>query len=129
MLNRSMLALVVVLLVSPLALAADSGAAGKWTWTFKRPDGKEVKSVLTLKQDGQKLTGVSKLDTGEEHQIENGKFEGGTVSFSITRVRDGQSVTANYAGKLDADTITGKVTAKRGGQDISNDWKATRVKE
>lgn len=128
MLNRCVLAAVVLLSVASSAFAAD-GAAGKWTWTFKRPDGKEVKSVLTLKQEGEKLTGTSKLDTGEEHPIENGKLAGDTLSFSITRERDGRKLTANYSGKLSADAITGKVTTRRGDEDVSYDWKATRVKE
>jgi hypothetical protein len=129
MLNRCLLGAVVLLLVASSSASAAEGAAGKWTWTFKRPDGKEVKSVLTLKQDGEKLTGVSKLDTGEEHPIENGKVAGDTVSFSITRERDGRKMTANYSGKLTADAITGKITTKRGDEDVSYDWKATRVND
>ena len=104
-------------------------ASGKWKWTFARPDGQSIESVLTAKQDGHKLTGTSVLSTGEKHEISNGKVEGNTVSFEITRERQDQKVTAKYSGKLEADTIKGKIESPAAGQTRSFDWEAKRVKE
>ena len=104
-------------------------ASGKWKWTFARPDGQSVESTLAAKQDGQKLTGTSVLSTGEKHEISNGKVEGNTVAFEITRERQGQKVTARYSGKLEGDTIKGKIETPAGGQARSYDWEAKRVKE
>jgi hypothetical protein len=104
-------------------------ASGKWKWSFARPDGQTVESVLTAKQDGKKLTGASVLSTGEKHEIANGKVEGNTVSFEITRERQGQKVTAKYSGKLEGDSIKGKIESPAGGETRSFDWEAKRVKE
>ena len=108
------------------AFAAD--ATGKWTWKMAARGGGEAREVsLTLKQDGEKLTG--KLGGGQNAtEIKDGKIDkDGTLSFTVTRKgRNDQEMTSKYSGKLDGDTIKGKI---EGPQGQPRDWEAKRAKE
>jgi hypothetical protein len=82
---------------------------------------------LTLKLDGEKLTGKMAGRNGNDTEIENGKVNGDEVSFDITRERNGNKFTSKYNGKLSGDTITGKIESKnRDGEARSRDWTAKR---
>ena len=109
------------------ASAAD-GAAGKWKWSSNR-NGQTSESVLTLKQDGEKLTGTVTVRSNTETAIEDGKIKDGEVSFKVTRERNGQKSTMIYKGKLSGDTIKGTIESERDGQKQSRDWEAKQVKE
>ena len=114
--------------------AADKKAdpTGTWTWTTPGRDGAEGrKSTLTLKAEGEKVTG--KLASpgrqgGEAREIEikNGKLKGDEVSFEVTREFGGNSFTAKYSGKIAGDTIKGKVQTERDGETRDRDWEAKR---
>jgi hypothetical protein len=108
-------------------------ATGNWTWTMAgRDGGAERKMSLTLKQEGEKLTG--KLispgrDGGDarETEITEGSVKGTDVTFSVTREFNGNKITSKYSGKLSADAITGKIESKdRDGNDRSRDWTAKK---
>jgi hypothetical protein len=108
------------------AIAADATGTWKWTTTF---GGQSRESTAKLKQEGEKLTGVYVGgQSNTETAIENGSVKGDTVSFSVTRERDGQKRTTKYTGTLKDDTITGKSEGQRGGQAQSTDWVAKRQK-
>ena len=147
------------LIVTP-AQAADAKKAdvsGKWSWTQQGGRGggqggnapanaTPRKSTLTLKADGEKLTGtLSQPAFGRRGQggdapatppapvetaISNGKVKGAEISFEVTRDRGGNSVTTKYSGKLDGDAIKGKIEmpGRDGGDPISRDWEAKREK-
>jgi len=116
------------------ASAADApSATGNWTWSVPgRDGGAERKMTLTLKQDGEKLTGkVSSpgRDGGaaRETEISDGTVKGDEVSFSVTREFNGNKMTSKYTGKVTADAITGKMEMKdRDGNDRSRDWTAKK---
>jgi len=107
-------------------------ATGTWTWTTPgRNGGAERKSTLTLKQDGEKLTG--KLSTpgrdgaATETEIAEASVKGADVAFTVTREFGGNKRVTKYTGKLTADAITGKAESKdREGKDTSRDWTAKR---
>ena len=123
--------ILLTLLCSPVLHAQEqkpADVAGKWKWSFTRPDGQTIESVLELKQDARKITGVSTLSTGEKHEITNGSVDGNTVSFDITREREGRKVTAKYSGKLEGDAIKGTVETGAANQ-AKVPWEARRVKE
>jgi hypothetical protein len=110
-----------------------SSATGTWTWTSPgRDGGAERKNTLTLTQDGEKLTGKLSSpgrDGGEarETEISDGTVKGSDVAFTVTREFNGNKMAFKYAGKLTADTITGKVESKgRDGNDRSRDWTAKK---
>lgn len=120
------------LLVSGLiatAFAADkANATGKWKWSVER-GGQTMETTLTLKQDGEKLTGTVTGRNNTETAIEDGKVKDGEVSFKVTRERGGQKFTMAYKGKLSEDAIKGTSEFERDGQKTSRDWEAKRVKE
>ena len=108
------------------AIAADATGTWKWTVNF---GGQSRDATAKLKQEGEKLTGVYiGGQSNTETAIENGSVKGDTVSFSVTRERDGQKRTTKYTGTLKDDTITGKSEGQRGGNTQSNDWVAKRQK-
>ncbi|MCI0461118.1 MAG: hypothetical protein L0Z62_29565 [Gemmataceae bacterium] len=107
-----------------------AGVSGTWKGTLTRPDGQTTEFTLKLKQEGDKLTGVSiRASNNEEIPISDGKVKDGTLSFNMTRERDGQKFTLKYSGKLSGDTIKGKIDVNFNGQDFSLDWEAKRATE
>lgn len=121
-----------------LALSAAStqaaDATGTWTWSRPGRNGGEAqKMTLTLKADGEKLTGSvsSPGRQGAEPrktEITDGKVKGDDISFSVTREFNGNKMTMKYSGKVSADTIKGKTESERNGETQSRDWEAKREK-
>jgi hypothetical protein len=107
------------------ARAADD-PSGDWKWTFER-NGQSVDILMTLKADGEKLTGtVGREDRKTE--IQDGTFKDGEVSFKVVRERNGQNFTSTYKGKLEGDAIKGTMDFEFGGEARSRPWEAARVK-
>jgi hypothetical protein len=123
--KRLMAAAVVVAVVGLAipAIAADASGTWKSTATF---NGQTRDSTFKLKQEGDKLTGVYVGgQSNTETPIEDATIKGDTVSFKVTRERNGQKATTKYTGTLKEDTITGK--SERDGQE-SREWVAKRQK-
>jgi hypothetical protein len=131
-----------IVALAGFALAAEKAAekkenpAGKWTWKMPgRGGGPEREFTLTLKLDGEKLTGAVTMPGrggGDpvETKIEDGKYKDGEVSFAVTREFNGNKMTTKYKGKLSGDTIKGKLEmpARDGGDPMTRDWEANRAK-
>jgi hypothetical protein len=111
--------------VSP-AIGADS-PTGSWKWTASF-GGQEREQTLTLKLDGEKLTGSMPGRDNAVTEISDASFKDGKLSFSVTREFNGQKRTTKYNGTLSGDTITGKITRERDGQTTDTDWVAKRQK-
>lgn len=107
--------------------AAPVSASGIWKWSFTPQNGQAMDSMLTLKQDGDKLTGTLQGRRGET-AIEDGKINGADISFTVTRERNGEKFVAKYAGKISGDDIKGKIEMGSGDQARSRDWEAKREK-
>ena len=107
---------------------AAADANGTWGWKFTTPNGQEFELKLTLKADGDKLTGALSLPNGQSTEIMNGSFKNDEVSFTMVRERNGQSFTSKYKGKVEGDTLKGKIESERDGQTMSRDWDAKREK-
>src|SRR5918995_3448884 len=73
---------------------------GAWKWTTERGDQKR-ETVLKLKAEGAKLTGTITARKDMEVKIEDGKFEDGEVSFSVTREFKDQKLTTRYKAKVE----------------------------
>jgi hypothetical protein len=140
----SRLSIALALLVAfTLTAAVQAAGPAEGTWTWKQAGrggggggGAEVEYTLTLKQDGEKLTGTLKGGRGRdgaappEIAIEEGTIKDGVVAFNVTRTRGENKFTIKYNGKLEGDTITGSSTSPgRDGAEQKRDWKATRVKQ
>lgn len=106
------------------AKAAD--ATGEWQWTMSF-NGNEVERRIRLKQEGDKLTGVS-IRNDQETPIQDGKVQGDQVSFAVKFERNGNAMLVKYAGKLEGDSLKGKVEASFNGEPRTMDWDAKRVK-
>jgi hypothetical protein len=122
------LAVAALLLAGAPAFAAD-GIDGTWEWEVGGQGGQTYQQRAKLKQDGEKLTGVIMGRNNQETEIKDGKIKDGEISFTVTRERQGQSMTTKYTGKLSGDTIKGKTERERDGQTQSRDWEAKRAKE
>ena len=122
------------LALSAVSQATAADASGTWTWSRPGRNGGEAqKTTLTLKADGEKLTGsVSSpgRNGGEARKtdITDGKVKGDDISFSVTRENNGNKFTMKYSGKVTADTIKGKTEFDRNGETQSRDWEAKREK-
>jgi hypothetical protein len=112
--------------------AANAQAAadpnGTWKWTFTGQGGQEIQLAVTLKQDGEKLTGnVTRGDQTTE--ISDGTFKNDEVKFNVVRERDGNKFVAKYQGKVEADSLKGTIEFEFGGETRSFEWNATRDKK
>jgi hypothetical protein len=107
------------------ALGADD-PSGTWKYSQDR-NGKVRESTVTLKLEGDKLTGHVPGRNNTVTVIENGTYKDGELSFTVTRERNGVKFTIKYSGKLSGDTITGKVEFERDGKTESRDWVAKRA--
>ena len=130
--NLTPLLAVAVLAIGTAVHAAD--ANGKWGWTRPgRNGGPDMKMALTLKVDGEKLTGTltspSRDGGTTDTAIKDGKVKGDEISFTVSREINGNTMVSKYNGKVTADAITGKVETERNGQTNSRDWEAKRSTE
>ena len=116
---------VLSLVLVDAAQAADP--TGTWKWSATRGD-QTVEQTLKLKLDGDKLTGAMVGRNNTETAIGDATFKDDTVSFTVTRERDGNKFVTKYNGKLDGDTIKGKTESERNGQKREVDWNAKREK-
>jgi hypothetical protein len=122
----------ILLAVAGLVMAADA-VTGKWAWeTPGRNGGPARPQSVTLKADGANLTGTVAGGMGgrgmgggagapgaggppPETKISNGKVNGNTVTFEVTRETPNGAMTTKYEGTVAGDEMKLKVT--RTGQD------------
>jgi autotransporter translocation and assembly factor TamB len=99
-------------LVAAVAFAAD--VTGKWTYEMPGRGGQTQQGSINLKVDGSTVTGTVSGPRGET-DISNGKVDGDTVTFSVVREYQGNSMKMNYTGKISGDTIQFKIEREGGG--------------
>lgn len=113
------------------AEAKKADPSGTWTWIMPgRNGGPDRTNMLTLKVDGDKLTGnvssPGRDGQNRESTVEAGKVTGDEVSFTVTREFNGNKMTSKYSGKLTGDTLKGKIEFDRNGETQTRDWEAKR---
>ena len=114
------------LVLASAVQAEDPTGTWKWSTTFNN---QTRESTLKLKLEDGKLTGAMVGRGDQETPIEDGKFEDGKVSFSITRTRGERKFTAKYSGTVTGDTIKGTIEMPgRDGQTRSREWEAKKAK-
>ena len=104
-----------------LALAADIN--GKWTAEYEGRNGNKQTQTFDFKADGSTLTGTVQ-GRGGEAQISDGKIDGDTISFTVTREFNGNSMKMNYTGKVSGDSIQFKMSIE--GRDNTREMTAKR---
>ena len=120
---RTLLALGIVIGLAGFAASADEKKAdakkgdptGTWKWEVERNGQKQMMS-LTLKLDGDKLTGSMPGRQGAETKIEEGTFKDGAVSFTVTRMMGDNKFVTKYIGKVDGDTLKLTAETERNGE-------------
>jgi hypothetical protein len=127
---RVALCTLAVLAFLPQLQAAN--ATGTWSWTTPARQGGEArKTTLTLKAEGEKLTGKISMPGRQgaeprETEITDGKVKGNDISFTVKREWNNNTFVIKYNGKLDGDVIKGKTEADRSGEVMTRDWEAKR---
>lgn len=125
---KLLLAAGALLVFSAASAQAAADPNGTWKWTFTGQGGQEIQLAVTLKQDGEKLTGnVTRGDQTTE--ISDGTFKNDEVKFNVERERDGNKFVAKYKGKVEADSLKGTIEFEFGGETRSFEWNATRDKK
>lgn len=81
--------------------------AGTWALTVETAQGTGNPSV-TLKQDGEKLTGNYSSPLFGEQPV-TGSIKGNAFTFSFTGSIEGTTLTVTYTGTVEKDTMKGKV--------------------
>ena len=132
--NLRCVALSLALALSSITVWAEAKAAkpdptGTWKWTFTTAAGQAFERSVSLKQEGEKLSGFSTWPGGVQVAIADGKFKADEISFTLTREQQGAKYVSKYQGKVSGDTIKGKIESDLGGEKKSFDWDAQRVKE
>ena len=116
-----------ILICAAVAFAAFTtfgaeNAAGTWKWTLSEQSGE---TILTLKQEGEKLTGSYTNQFGKA-EITDGSLKDGDITFKVKRELNGQAFLIKYSGQLSGDKITGKCEFDVNGQTRALEWKAQR---
>ena len=102
--------IVFTLLLSSIAAFAGD-VSGSYTIAIETPNG-NLDATLTMKQDGDKITGSVTSQLGESPIV--GTANENDVAFTMTLDRDGQSQVLKYSGKVEGDKISGSIDV--GGQ-------------
>lgn len=111
---RTAITLIFLLGLASVTLPA-ADATGTWTGNLiiSSEGGEQTRPAhLVLKQDGSKLTGTAGPDGGEQHPIEKGKIEAGSITFEVPR----GEIVMKFALKQEGDQITGTITRERDGR-------------
>ena len=99
---------VLVTLVVFTAIAADVN--GAWKATMQGRDGQTMEQTFKFKTEGSAVTGTISGGMGGEAQIQDGKIDGDTITFTVKREFNGNAMVMKYEGKIAADEIKFKST-------------------
>ena len=104
--------LIVALLLTCTALAADvANVSGTWQLTVS-DTGRTFTPSFTLKQEGERLIGTYKNSQGDNPA--NGTVKGNEVTLNAEITgQDGNKRTVTYTGTVAGDTMTGKLQTTR----------------
>jgi len=113
--NRLVSMFALLALACVVAFAAD--VSGKWT---SEATGKGGPQTFSLKQSGSTLTGTVEGGRGGPAEISNGKVDGSSVSFEVTRdMGDKGKITTKYTGTVDGGTMKLSADNGRGPRDVT----------
>jgi hypothetical protein len=90
--------------LSGISLAYAADVTGKWVAQVPGRDGQTRETTITLKAEGEKLTGSVSGRQGDI-PISEGQIKGDELSFTVTQSRQGNEVKVNYKGKVSGDEI------------------------
>jgi hypothetical protein len=134
---KTTLCLAAGLLLAATASAQDKKVdpTGKWTWTTEGRQGGTRTNSITLKLEGDKLTGtIAGMRRGggaeggapQETPIEEARIKGDEISFQVTREFNGNKMVSKYTAKIAGDTLKGKWSIDRNGEVMEREFEAKR---
>lgn len=91
---------------------AAGGVSGTYTWEQPGGGGNTMTTTLTLKQEGDKLTGTIS-GRGGDTSIEDGTVEGNNIKFTVTREWQGNKMTMQYSGTVSGSDLKLTQTTSR----------------
>ena len=101
----------VTLLTALLAVGAFAAdVTGKWSAEVPGQGGQTRTQNMEFKADGAKLTGSMEGRQGATTPITDGKIDGDTITFTVVREMNGNTMKSIYVGKVSGDTIAFKMT-------------------
>jgi hypothetical protein len=112
--SKSWSGLVLLLWGAAVCAAAQADVAGAWNMTYSTRDGVKMSSTLTLKIEGDTLTGTISSPRGTI-ALDEVSVKGGDIAFAVIRVGFGDKIRIDYTGKIHGDTM--KLTMKVGARD------------
>lgn len=92
--------------------------SGAWNMTVELP-GQSVPVTLSLKQEGEKLSGNVQSGFFGTAQIRNGSVTGDSFSFDVTIAVGGQNMDVAFTGKVSGNQISGAATSQQGATPFS----------
>jgi hypothetical protein len=113
----------VAVFVTAAAVQAQNPAIGTWDLTTVSPVS-ETKSVLEIRQEGDKLIAVGKSAQGER-PYDKVAIDGANITLVITVSYEGSPMVITYTGKIDKAKMEGE--ADFGGL-ATGTWSATAAK-
>ncbi len=92
-------------LTGAAAAGVRADPAGEWLLSYKTTDGTTLESTLTIKREGDTLSGTLSSARGSV-ALNEISANGEDVSFAIVRVGFGDRIRIEYTGRIDADRMT-----------------------
>ena len=113
MAKKLLFVMTILLVVGVVAFAAD--VSGKYTYEMQgRGGGNPTVVTLTLKAAGSALTGSESRPGRDgnamESPISEGKVDGDSISYKISRDMGGNTMVTSYKGTVKGDTIELEIT-------------------
>ncbi len=102
----------ILLALSMAAFAAD--VTGKWTFEQQGRGGNPTTVTLNLKAEGSSVSGMLSQPGRNgvtESKITDGKIEGNNISFKVSRQMGDNTITIEYMGTVNGDSISLKITS------------------
>ena len=125
---KAMLSLALVLGVCGLAGAADKGdPVGTWNCEYEI-GGMKLTATLTIKKDGDKLTGTMSWPDQKAEKLKDLKLKASTLAFSAVRKFMDNEFPLDFTLTIDGDKFKGKAASDFGGQKQEFDINGKREK-
>ena len=127
---KAILSMALVVGFCGLAGAADDKAEPVGTWKCEYEIGGQNRtSTLTIKKDGDKLSGTMSWTDQKDEPLKDVKLKEGTLTFSAVRKLMGNEITVEYTLTIDGDKLKGKGAAEFGGEKQEFDFNGKREKK
>jgi hypothetical protein len=125
---KAILSVALVLVVCSLGIVANQAdPVGTWKCEYNIGDQKRT-STLTIKKDGDKLTGTMSWPDQKDTNLKDLKLKDGELAFSAERVLGDNKFNIEYKFMVNGDALKGKGTLDVGGEKRDFDIEGKREK-